>query len=209
MYCRLVLEVLALIDIIIVGVGGWEEYTKPCIESIREKMDGKASINIIDNGYNYHDDEWVKTAPYCSMGFMPLSCYAKAINFGVNYTPRICDWLIIINNDVLCTGKIDTAKLDKNTIYGAKKHERWGREWLDGWIFVMHRDLLEDVGEFDENFKVAAFEDADYCFRAQDKGYKVEVIDLPFIHLETSDRLKVDGGWRQDNLDYLKEKHGL
>ena len=151
--CRSVLEGRKLIDIIIVGVGKWEEYTKPCIESIQENEVG--NIMLVDNG------EKDTVRPICNVvSTEELMCYAKAMNKGMKYS---CpdDWIIIINNDVLCTGPIDVSQLDKNTIYGAKKHERWGREWLDGWIFVFHRDLWNDVGEFDEGFEVAAFEDAD------------------------------------------------
>ena len=161
---------------------------------------------VVDNGWNYGIDyKWQDGVEYTRCD---LCCYAEAMNRGVKYSAPN-DWIIIINNDVLCTGDIDTSKLDKNTIYGAKKHERWGREWLDGWFFMFHRDAWEDVGEFDENFEKAAFEDADWCFRAQDKGYKINVMDVPFVHLETSDRLKDGSDFRDRNLEYLISKWSL
>ena len=78
-------------------------------------------------------------------------------------------------------------------------------------IFAFTRKFLRDVGYWDENFKTAAFEDADISYRAFKAGYPVGKSYLPFTHLETHMRRGLEDfkGERLHNLTYLIEKHNL
>ena len=139
--------------------------------------------------------------------------YARAINIGVRAITSKVDWLLILNNDVVCRGNIAAAvaPLQDDRIYGNKLHKRWGRRWIDGWLYLIPMRIWDAVGEMDPNFKNAAFEDADYCFRAAEMGYPTVRSNLPFEHLETMDRKNLRGfdKARQENYAYLLQKHGI
>lgn len=189
----------------LIGIGGWFKYTFPAIESIRA-YNPNTKILVIDNGseraYPARDDIWLFRIRRTS--------YAGAINFAL----RLCsmdDWLIVTNNDVICTGEIEPTlrKLDRRKLYGEMIHDGFGRKWLDGWLLTISRFVSFHVGFFDEAFDFAAYEDADYCWRAQELGYQIAYGNLPFTHLESRDRFKIGGGdgFRGKNLRYLRSKH--
>ncbi|MBX3046989.1 MAG: hypothetical protein KF698_08345 [Anaerolineales bacterium] len=115
--------------------------------------------------------------------------YTQALNQGAMLATG--DWLLFSNDDILCQGEfVEMVKgLDPNKIYGMelrrKTQEEWGAdvEYLYGWILLMHRSLFKAVGLFEEQYLHAGFDDIDYCWRVQQAGFGLEVIDLPFIHL--------------------------
>lgn len=204
------------VAVIIVGVGQWEEYTKPLIQSIKKHEPG-ADVVVCDNGNKIPKVE----KENISVDFVTpqeLVCYATAINMCVlSYVDF--DWFIIMNNDVRCDGPfIDYVKtLRTDTIYGNKLHPKFHKkftsttQFIDGWIYAIPKQAINDVGLWDGNFKIAGFEDADYCIRADEVGYMVRKSKLPFTHLEEHIRTTFDSykKHRLDNIEYLKKKHGL
>jgi GT2 family glycosyltransferase len=205
------------VAIIIVGIGQWEEYTKPLIESIRE-YESNVSIVIVDNGGNYDLDQLAYFPVRVYHLVTPLVSYASAINVGLDILVGDEDWIIVMNNDVLCTGHFVEylSKLDTDTLYGNNIHHKSRyfipkAPWIDGWIYAIPNKIFTEVGDWDENFKRASFEDADYSYRAVELGYKIGKSDLPFKHLQESIRKTFDDfkQSRFDNIKYLMEKHGL
>jgi len=226
--------------VIIVGIGQWEKYTEPLIDSIL-KYERDLIVICVDNGHKYtgvQKTEWLGKGYVlwnkCSLdenseNILPCS-YAKAINKGLEVLwnfkerpaetgiPSNVEWVIITNNDVLCTGSfINYLKtLDKNTLYGNKIHSNFPKfkhpvPFIDGWIYAIPVEAVEKIGFFDENFKIAGFEDADYCFRGAWKGYDIQQSKLPFVHLEERIRKTFDNyrKHRLDNMTYLVRKHNL
>lgn len=199
-----------IVGIIIVGVNGWEKYTLKLVNSIKQHEESDDyRLVVFDNGSD-------PPYPHFHIRNNELSCYAAAMNSGIGYLSFWnYDWVLILNNDVLCTGpfmeKINS--MDPNHIYGNDLHrkERFGHEWLDGWLYLLPRQAIEAVGHWDENFQVAAFEDADFCLRAKQAGFLTKKSDLPFTHLETigRDKLAEHRNYRFINLEYLLEKHDL
>jgi GT2 family glycosyltransferase/predicted Zn-dependent protease len=53
---------------------------------------------------------------------------------------------------------------------------------LTGFCLLVRREVLEQIGGFDEQFGVGFFEDDDLCVRAREKGYKLLVALNVFIH---------------------------
>ena len=122
-------------------------------------------------------------------------------------------WFIPMNADVSCYGAIQ-AYLDRmppNKLYGSTINEWDGLHWIDGWIYFISRQVWAEVGEFDENFKIACFEDADYTWRAIAKGIPIAKVLLPFKHFKASPRMRVENFWkiRKENQVYLIDKHNL
>jgi len=59
---------------------------------------------------------------------------------------------------------------------------RWSHTGrLYGWCLLMHRNLLEDIGVFDEQF-INSHEDNDLCLRAQLAGYSLVIAFDTWIH---------------------------
>jgi len=87
--------------------------------------------------------------------------YAASINvLGRHWYENTDDkWFIPMNADVSLHGSIQ-AYLDRmptNKLYGMTINTRGDLQWVDGWIYVISREVWEQVGEFDENFKIACF----------------------------------------------------
>ena len=195
-------------SIVIVGIGEWEKYTRPLLDSIEHHNPG-CKVVVVDNGSDnfYPNDKRAQVVRTSRV------CYAAAINLGVGSLGPIYDWYLIMNNDVLCLGEIEPflETLSIDTLYGPFFHHKNGRKWIDGWIYALPHRIKRKVGRFDENFQYAAFEDADYCFRAEAQGFKVGAAEFPFLHLERRIRTTLPEFdlKRRQNYQYLVSKHGL
>lgn len=53
---------------------------------------------------------------------------------------------------------------------------------LVGFCLLVKRELIEDVGLFDERFVYGSFEDDDLCLRALLKGYQLQIVHDSFVH---------------------------
>jgi len=122
-------------------------------------------------------------------------------------------WFFPMNADVSMISPFDTETWNapKDKLYGCTVNTRGDLMWLDGWIYMISRKVWETVGEFDENFKIACFEDADYTWRAVKAGIGIAKVTLPFLHHRASPRMRVPDFWkiRKENQAYLIEKWDL
>lgn len=194
-----------MISAIIVGIGGWEEYTVPLVAGIWG-FEPDTEILVIDNA---------SENPYPQKGSHILRLdnrvsYAEAINIGVKNTSG--DWILILNNDIKCHGKFKhlIEPLQPDSIYGRQIITQDNHVWLGIWLALMTRDTFNKVGEFDPKFEMCGFEDADYCVRAKALGIDTLPVDLPFEHLWGKTRwgLPKYPEIRLQNMDYFEEKHG-
>jgi GT2 family glycosyltransferase len=204
-----------VVSIIIIGIGQWEEYTKPLVDSIKEH-EPISQVIVVDNGSNYPEqyknvDDWARSDNIVS--------YASAINLARDLVNKKSDWIIVINNDVICNAPfVDVLNtMDDNVVYAntlhPKKHPRFypPAPWIDGWLYAIPSKPFWDIGDWDEEFEIASWEDADYTYRAIDLGYSVQESNIPFTHLEYHIRREFenyDDYWLK-NLNYMIKKHGL
>ena len=142
--------------------------------------------------------------------------YAKCLNALIKNMTG--DWLIYGNDDVLCTGKfVDVVEgLDKKVLWGVDLAENRYLlpgvpiYYVTGWLVVMHRNLLEKIGWYDENLAGGNMEDIDYSYRAVQSLVPVNEVKLPFVHLNSL-RRKTAEGYRANALDnrkYFLQKNG-
>jgi hypothetical protein len=180
----------------IIGIGKWEQFTLPAYESLKNQCE----IVVIDNSAE---------PPYPFGERIPRTSYAAAINYFVGMVDA--DWYLALNNDVLCTGKINLDSYNPLTLYGNKLREQNGVRWIDAWCLLFSKQAFSIIGGLDEKFLMGGFEDADFCIRAAQKNINVELGNLPFVHLADSSRWKVEGydKQRERNIAYLYEKHGV
>lgn len=122
------------------------------------------------------------------------NCLASAWNKGINgCLDSDCEYIVIPNLDIeFRSDTVDNlVKFAKeNQEYNGKRVLMWGgleikdksklndslpsesiSEGAGFWFYMIHRDLFKLVGEFDENFKPAYFEDNDMAYRIKLAGY--------------------------------------
>jgi len=194
-----------MISFITVGTDPFENNTLGLISTLYEH-EKDCELIVIDNACYpaYIESNYIKRLD-------TRVCFSAALNYAVQFAHG--DWLVMVSNDVTVDGSFSkmVSKLDHKTLYGKDMNKGYGRQWLDGWIYVMQKELFSDVGLFDERFIYAGFEDADYCWRAEQKGYKVETLDFPLTHRRLHTRYGEPGfhDVRKGNIAYLENKWGL
>ena len=194
--------------IIIVGIGKWQEFTKPALDSIR-KHEPDARIIVVDAA---SPEKYPKYKGVKILRLDPSPSYAYAINKGIE-AAGAADWYLILNNDVYLHGSISATIANQHPgfIYGRQIIEEKGHRWLGLWLALISREVWQAVGQFDEKFLLCGFEDADYCLRAKKLGIPTMPVELPFHHYWGKTRWSLPSyeKVRQDNIDYLASKHGV
>lgn len=195
--------------LITIGIGDWERWTFPLIQSVRQ-YEKDMPLLVIDNGA---DDPYPHYNGIDVARIDKTISYPAAMNYGIAVADSMYkpDYYVVINNDVLCHGKFVelVERQPKDVLAGNHLNSKYGRQWIDSWHWSIPRQVWELVGEFDENFKVCAFEDADYCFRAEGLGVYVLKSFQPFEHLAGRIRWTLDGygEQRRKNIEYLMAKY--
>lgn len=196
-----------MVSLITVGIGDWERWTLPLINSVRH-YEPDVPIVVVDNAADppYPADERVQVVRTRRLG------YAAAMNTGISVAPESA-YYIVVNNDVLCTGEFVRQVLEQpqHVLAGNHLNNKFGRRWIDSWHWSIPKAVWDVVGKFDEGYKVAGFEDADYCFRAEKKGFLVRESKQPFKHLVGRIRWTLPnyGSQRHENLNRLIRKFDL
>jgi hypothetical protein len=192
-----------MVTVILVGIDGWAEYTKPAVDSILS-YEPDVELIVIDNASD---------PPYPNTGYVLRTermSYAEAINTGAYNTKS--DWILSLNNDVVCQGQFASTvqALDPNAIYGREIIEEKGHTWLGNWLAVFTRSVFWELRGFDKNFEMCGFEDADFCVRGMELGYPTRHVNLPFHHHEGTTRwlLPNYSQVRVKNMKYFEQKHG-
>jgi len=195
------------VSIVAVGIDRWEDSSLPMIESVR-RFEPNADIILVDNAA---DVPYPTDAGARILRLDKRVCMSEAMNRGAELTKA--DWILFANNDILCTAPFIemVGALNKKTMYGVDILNWWKRRWIDGWVMAISKQVWRRVGKFDRNFIYAGFEDADYCFRVEQAGYRVEESPLPFVHKELHSRFTMPDymARREDNIKYLCEKWGI
>lgn len=199
-----------MISIIITSFTDFGDMTTPLIKSILKYERGHEII-VIDNGSK---TPYPIGGDYKVFRFSEPHSWAKMLNKGAELAKG--DWLLILNDDVLCSGWFSNTieGLDKRGFYGPKlkkKPPEWaGVEiyYMQLWAFTIQKTLYEKLGGMDEWYPKAGVDDIDFCWRAHQKGIPFTALNLPFIHLEQYRRTKWDGFDEQmkKSIEHLSEK---
>ena len=193
---------------IIIGIDGFERFTKPLIESI-ERHEPECAITVVDNASQvpYGSYEW----PYkAALLRTERLSYSAAINRGKQRLNA--DWYIVLSNDVLCTGPFaeTLARYGDGDVVGPLLKETHGFPYLEGWAIATPRRVWDAIGGWDENFAGSSWEDVWWSTEARLHGCAL-VEDLPFIHLDQRQRYHVIpnfGGMDTHNREYFLGKYG-
>lgn len=221
---------------LIIGIDGWERYTLPLIESLREH-EPAARVFVIDNASEtpYRMPAEIEEEEAYGQIYLPkhsgsvhltrsnerlsysksINLAAKQANYMASVTTSLVDWYIVLSNDVLCTGPfVDMlTSLPNDCIAGPHMAENHGVRYLEGWCVCVPRHIWDALNGWDENFIVSSWEDVDFSMSAMKAGYRMaHVVDMPFQHLDQKQRFNlIPDYWSSErhNLDYFMEKHEL
>lgn len=195
---------------IIIGINGWEQYTLPLANSIRQHEPNCTRL-VIDN---MSEPSYPKDIPFPVWRTERL-CYSAAINAGKRKLDEWhpYDWYIVLSNDVLCTGPFAyiLEGYDDNAVIGPQLWREHGLSWIVGWCVAIPRRVWETVGGWDENFVGSSWEDVSFSTDARLKGFAlVEDKELPFVHLDQRQRFSIiPDYWNTEaaNVKYFNEKY--
>lgn len=183
---------------IVVGIDGWQKYTKTLIQSI-QRHEPECQIVVVDNEsrepYPLLHKTTAATMPFCYVARTERLCYSAAINTGRGIAGD-ADWYIVLSNDVLCTGPFAhiLAEYDGADLVGPCLKqisiERVGPvDYLEGWTVCVPRRIWDTIGGWDEGMQISSYEDCEYSHRARVNGFGlVEDKALPFVHLDQKQR---------------------
>ncbi len=184
-----------------------EDFVIPFVTSVMAH-EPWANLTIVDNGSPTPYPEVVETFPVARTDNLAiLTSFNKAISGD-------WDWLVITDTDVLCRAPFlaEIAKLDPHNLYGRQMFHDGDLSWFDSWMLIIPRQAWDELGKFDEDFKLTgAFQDMDYCIRAQRAGYGLETVNLPFEHIGANTTHKSPDFWanREYNKQLVQDKHGI
>ena len=117
---------------LVIGIDGWEQYTRPLIESIQAHEPNCMVVVVVDNA---------SAAPYPAGPIIhrtPRLCHSAAINLAHDIAGP-ADWYIVLSNDVLCAGPFAhiLAGLAADCIAGPCLKETHGYSYLEGWCVAI------------------------------------------------------------------------
>jgi hypothetical protein len=218
-----------MIAAIIVGIEGWDRFTKPLIESIWQH-EPECQITVVDNESTTpypqaravaRDDLHFKASPYYALTRIKRACYSQAINEGaiIASSMQQPDWYIVLSNDVLCTGPFAhvLASYSDDTLVGPLLLETpipgiGLVPYIEGWCMAFPRRVWDAIGGFDEGYLMSSFEDVDASQEARKAGFwLVEDKELAFKHLDQRQRFYLPGygGSEAHNMRRFMEKNGV
>jgi len=197
-----------MIRAVIVGIDHWEDLTQPFAKDLQE-YNPWMDVIIVDNG---SEPEY---PPYQAQRISRVG-YGSALN-AASGEKMPWDWLLCCNNDCLCNGNVTDiiATLRDDTIYGNEwKFDYEGMKdghlpaVVDSAYFLIPRRVWEKIGGFDPKME-AAFEEIDYCIRALEAGFRLDVAPLPIVHLNMHTRTETPDYWKrwEETRQYFHSKH--
>lgn len=160
------------------------DFTKKCIESIRNNIRVSYDIIIVDNGSDYGVDYLRLESDLYIRNHTNLG-YGPAINQGMALSK--CHWLVACNNDITFLDDwVHNAIADWGDTTGVVcSHLLTGNEEANtsravaGWkhffgaLWMTNKDIVERIGGLDERFEFGMYEDKDWARRITSSGLEI------------------------------------
>jgi len=201
---------------IIIPVWNEIEFTKKCIESIKQGTAISYEIVIIDNGSD------AETAQYLT-GLSIEGCisvmrneknlgFPAAVNQGIAFSdsPYVCilnndtevyrGWLremINISEEYADIGIINPAS---NNLGQKGPEPGFSGKWIEmaactGFCMLIKRSLIKKIGKLDEIYSPGNFEDADFSKRALKAGYRCIMAKGAYVYHRQNTSFKKRRDW--------------
>ena len=173
-------------------------YTKGFIASLQENAGCEYELVMVDDGSTDGSGEWLASQPGVTLlKHDKRQGVANSWNHGLRTAKG--DILILLNNDILVhpdaikrlsdaaeqhgiAGQTGGVVYNGGWLKGAPTLDRRQSQYIEGYCLAFRRDVWEKVGEFDEAMKDAYCEDADWSFRAREKGFNWVILPDLITH---------------------------
>lgn len=223
---------------IIIPVHNCVEYTKKCMESIKQSArSDDYEIIVINNASDDETKDFLKKTDALVINNKENVGVAKAWNQGIRKAKG--EFLFIINNDIIVCknfieNMIDFYEKEKNTGIASpgtkegelnydfnfysenfvKKMKNVKEKGFCGWCMLIKKDRFEKVGLFSEEYNIGIGEDTDFYFRLKKMGFESYITGAAFIHHFGSKTLnelknKIGNDFEKENIKKLKIKWGI
>jgi len=210
------------------------EITKVAIDSIARYTNDYELI-IIDDGSQIKTQQFLKSLPdIIYIRNEKSQGWCRAINQGIEISKG--DYIVFSNNDIVVTPEW-SEKLIKHfsdhlelAVLGPVTNRVDGFQHIDfnkegitlqftdvvTFFFTMvKREMREKIGVLDERFGLGGQDDADYCIRARQAGFKVGIARDVFIYHygsatfrnEFKNDAKKSIDFAESRIDLLRDKH--
>lgn len=224
---------------IIIPVFNQVRFTKICIESLQAARPEKSEVIVINNGSSDETAQYLQECRDITVIYNEknLGC-ARAWNQGIRASRG--QWIAIVNNDIILSpgwfeGLLDFAREKKAAIVSPAIREgqynydivSYSKDFISrmsgvsrmgvaqGILFMVRRDVFDEIGFFDENFRIGQFEDEDFFRRAKLGGYVLGTTGRSFIHhfgSMTQNYIRgkePENRYEDDNRAYYRGKYNL
>lgn len=146
--------------------------------------------------------------------------YGKGHN--TNFKKYPCDYFLILNDDLdflnfewikesiilfedneklAFIGSDDSPRYINKYGFGKTNRDKFSQDYVEGSILITKSSVFSELGGFDENIEYFYFEDVDLSFRAKQKGYEVDYINIPHEHYRSNSAKKLN----QETLSAINE----
>ena len=167
-------------SIVIPTYNNCEKYLKPCIDSIikHSNMDDVELI-VSANGCTDNTNYYMTYLHSVGMNFKevwydePLG-FAKAVNEGIKHATG--DKIVLLNNDTIILADDWLEKLDENADIAAvwtQYSQITQRRFAVFFCVMIDKEVFNKIGLINEDFNIGGCEDIDFCYRAEEAGFKI------------------------------------
>ena len=172
--------------------------TKAAVRTAMEQ-DVPCDVMVIDNASSDGTAQWLKTKQLASITYSDQRSLSYCWNHGLKMFWTIGSREVLIcNNDIEL--RPDTFRLlacyqapfvscvsvdSVDRLHGDRTPtdlHKSERPHPDFSCFLIHKEVTDRVGWFDESYYPAYCEDCDYHVRMHRKGIRAVCVDLPFLH---------------------------
>lgn len=209
------------------------EYTKRCVQSIRQNTDIPYKIHLLDNGSTDDTKKYLESIKNDA----DIEVFFSAVNLGAAKgrnllikQAKLYPYVVFLDNDVEVFAHWYLPffrQLQANPslgilgVQGYKVKVRGKTRYLTpvkegradiitGYCMFTTKELINYIGLFDEHLGRYWHEDDDYCLRAIGAGYFNQVVAADLVHYgsksSSTEPDMLDRKYSQQNLAYLTEK---
>ena len=179
--------------------------TKKYLRSLTQNHD--ISVLRFDEAYNFSAE--------CNLGLkyafsQPNIEYGLVLNADTIVEPNWLSKMVMAMNS---SSKIGVVGPVSNIATQEQSRGRGNQliksKMVSGFCMMLRKQVFQDLGGFDENFKGGGWEDTDFCQRAQEKGWDSYINTEVFVHhfWKAFRRLKEHDEMMLKNRAYFYKKH--
>jgi len=189
------------------------ELCKKCISSIKEYSSDYELI-FVDNASPLHND-WLKEN--CDVYIKNEKNTGNGPGWNTGARVAKGDYICFCDNDIyVCENWLEDMKKTFQENTGVvfpntknKEEERFMPK-LSGFCWMVPKKIWDEIGEIDEQFEIANFEDTDYFERVQNAGYELICNhDILIVHYSraTCDKVQEVQDNFESNYNKYARKH--